>query len=304
MPNIEVNSIWNNLIGTEFKQTYYQAGSLRTRVIEAGTGEPLIFLHGTGGHAEAYARNIAAHAKHFHVYAIDMVGHGFSDKPEELDYKINDFVNHLKDFIDVIGAEKVNLSGESLGAFVSIHFTNQYPERVNRLVLNTGITGPWTEQGYRELEDMLARSQEASETLTMESVRKRLEWLMENKNDVTDELVETRHSIYSQPGVAKMMGKITQSVVSSILESRTNPKAAFADDSLLSSIENETLVFWTLNNPAQPWEVAEKAATNLVNHRFYLMEDAGHWPQWEKAEEFNQVHLEFLRFGCRNTIQK
>ena len=75
-------SIWNYLQGVEFKQTYYNTNGVSTRAIEAGQGPVLILLHGTGGHAEAYLKNIAAHARHFHIYAIDMIGHGYSDAPD------------------------------------------------------------------------------------------------------------------------------------------------------------------------------------------------------------------------------
>ena len=51
-----MTNIWNHLQGVEFKQSYYDAGGVRTRAIEAGDGPPLILLHGTGGHAEAYVK--------------------------------------------------------------------------------------------------------------------------------------------------------------------------------------------------------------------------------------------------------
>ena len=71
-------SIWNVLQGVEFKQSFYDAGGVRTRAIEAGEGPTLVLLHGTGGHAEAYVKNIEAHAMHFHVYAIDNIDQGIS----------------------------------------------------------------------------------------------------------------------------------------------------------------------------------------------------------------------------------
>ena len=77
-----MGSIWNTLQGVAFKQDFIYAGDVRTRTITAGSGPVLSFLHGTGGHAEAYLRNIEAHAKHFSVHAIDMVGHGYSDMAE------------------------------------------------------------------------------------------------------------------------------------------------------------------------------------------------------------------------------
>ena len=70
--------VWSNLSGLELSQRYVTAGGIRTRIVEAGDpGLPnLLLLHGTGGHVEAFARNLAALATDFHVVAYDMVGHG------------------------------------------------------------------------------------------------------------------------------------------------------------------------------------------------------------------------------------
>src|SRR5579875_1790465 len=125
-------TIWTDLLGHEVSQRYYDVKGVRTRVIEAGRGEPLIFLHGTGGHAEAYARNIAAHAARFRVLAVDMVGHGFSDAPD-IEYDIDAYVRHLSGLIDLLGADRVCLSGESLGAMVSTWYAITNPSRVRKL---------------------------------------------------------------------------------------------------------------------------------------------------------------------------
>ena len=53
-----VMSIWTDFQDLEFKNYFLDANGIKTRVLEAGVGEPLILLHGTGGHIEAYARNI------------------------------------------------------------------------------------------------------------------------------------------------------------------------------------------------------------------------------------------------------
>ena len=73
-----------DLYGVSYAQGYLDAAGIRTRYLHAGEGgaTPLILLHGTGGHADCYTRNLAAHGAHFDTYAIDMVGHGWSDKPE------------------------------------------------------------------------------------------------------------------------------------------------------------------------------------------------------------------------------
>src|ERR1700730_2667087 len=110
-------SIWTDLRNLPFQQTFYDAKGIRTRVIQAGGGEALIFLHGTGGHAEAFTRNIAAHAKHFRVVSMDMIGHGYTDAPD-VEYSMDLLVEHLGNTIDAMGLKTVSLCGESLGAMV------------------------------------------------------------------------------------------------------------------------------------------------------------------------------------------
>ena len=132
------NSVWSDLQGIAFDQGYVDANGIRTRYLHAGQSDKpgLIFLHGTGGHAEAYTRNLAAHARHFNTYAIDLLGHGYTDKPD-YDYEISRYIEHLLGFIDAMGMDRVSLSGESLGGWIAGAFAVAHPERVDRLVLNT-----------------------------------------------------------------------------------------------------------------------------------------------------------------------
>ena len=131
-------SIWSDLQGVEFEQRYVDAGGIRTRYLHAGRrGQPvLIFLHGTGGHAEAYVRNLAAHAERMDVYAIDLLGHGYTDKPD-YDYEVPSYVAHVRAFLDAMQIDRASLSGESLGGWVASHFAVAHPDRIDRLVLNT-----------------------------------------------------------------------------------------------------------------------------------------------------------------------
>ena len=58
-------TIWTDLADLEFKLYYVNANGIKTRVLEAGKGEPFILLHGTGGHIEAYAKNMKGLSEHF-----------------------------------------------------------------------------------------------------------------------------------------------------------------------------------------------------------------------------------------------
>ena len=286
------SSIWNELQGVALKQTFYDAGGIRTRVLEAGSGFPLFLLHGTGGHAEAYSRNIAAHAEHFHVIAYDMVGHGYTDAPD-IDYDEQAYVDHLHSLMGAMEIQAAHLSGESLGGSVAAWFALQYPERVGKLVLNTGLPlSPNTRQGIDQMKDFLARSRKATGTPTRDALAVRMKWLFLDEASLTDELLETRFRIYSQPGRAAAIRKLTERAIGGLIDPESQ-KTWYRPDQL-RELTCPTLLLWTNHNPGQPVELARQAAASIADARVVVLENSSHWPQWEEPEAFNRAHIEFL----------
>ena len=179
-------TIWTDLADLEFKLYYLDANGIKTRVLEAGNGEPLILLHGTGGHIEAYARNIKSLSEKFRVICIDMLGHGYTDKPNR-PYGIDDYSNHLLGVIQALDLSKVYLSGESLGGWVAAWFAAYHPQYVKAMVLNT----PGNVNNKPEVMAKLKESTvKAVVEANYENVKTRLEWLMYDKSQVTDELLK------------------------------------------------------------------------------------------------------------------
>ena len=286
------SSIWNELQGVALKQTFYDAGGIRTRVLEAGSGFPLFLMHGTGGHAEAYSRNIAAHAEHFHVIAYDMVGHGYTDAPD-IDYDEQAYVDHLHSLMDAMEIQAAHLSGESLGGSVAAWFALQYPERVGKLVLNTGLPlSPNTRQGIDQMKDFLARSRKATGTPTRDALAVRMRWLFLDEASLTDELLETRFRIYSQPGRAAAIRKLTERAIGGLIDPESQ-KTWYRPDQL-RELACPTLLLWTNHNPGQPVELARQAAASIPDARVVVLENSSHWPQWEEPDAFNRAHMEFL----------
>ena len=74
---------------------------------------PVLLLHGITGHAEAYVRNLAAHAEHFSVWAIDFIGHGYSTKPDH-PLEIKHYVEQVTAVLDTLGAQKAHFSDGGL----------------------------------------------------------------------------------------------------------------------------------------------------------------------------------------------
>jgi 4,5:9,10-diseco-3-hydroxy-5,9,17-trioxoandrosta-1(10),2-diene-4-oate hydrolase len=112
---------------------------LRVRVVERGDPEspPVVLIHGWGCSAYVFRRNMPALAQAgFRVIAVDLKGHGLSDKPVAADeYSIDSLVEHLRDILDVLELERPALAGHSLGGSLIYHFASRYPGRASCLGL-------------------------------------------------------------------------------------------------------------------------------------------------------------------------
>ncbi len=278
-------TIWTELFNLEFQVKFVDVKGVKTRCLEAGSGEPLIFLHGTSGYIESVYKNIKAHAEHFHVYVIDMLGHGFTDKPVGKPYTITEYANHVIDFMDTLGIDRAHFSGQSLGGWVAGWLAIEHPERVNKLVLNTsgGLFA------FPEVMETIKRTiTNAVMDPSEENVRTRLKRLILDPNQVTDEMIKVRQTVYSQPEFKEVVNQIL-----ALQEMETRKKYLFTEDAL-KKIQSPTCVIWTSHDPTGAAEGARRFEKNIPDCEFYIMDNCAHWPQYENPETFNKIHLEFL----------
>ena len=284
---VPYQSVWSDLTNTAFSQGFLDAGGIRTRYLMAGNpSKPLLLLlHGVGGHAEAYTRNLGVHAQHFWTVAIDMIGHGWTDKPD-INYQLPDYGKHALDVLKALGRDKASISGESLGGWVATWLAVHHPGCLDRLVLNTA--GGWT--AHPEVMERIKRlSNEAATNPTWQGIRTRLEFLMYDKANVPDDLIETRRAIYAQDGFAASMARIM------CLQDMDIRRANMITEAQYRSIDKPTLVVWTSHDPtATPAEGAQ-IADMIPGAKYMVMNKCGHWPQYEDAPLFNKAHLAFLQ---------
>jgi 2-hydroxy-6-oxonona-2,4-dienedioate hydrolase len=283
--------IWGELGEVEHTLRYVDVpldgSTVRTRVLQAGRGPELVLLHGTGGHLEAYARDLAGLARDFRVTAYDMVGHGWSDLPDR-PYTIDVLAAHLVGLLDVLGIERAHLSGESLGGWVVAWTAAHHPGRVDRLVLNTpGNIANKPEVMARMRDSTMAAVLDPSDA----TVRRRVAFLFHHQEMVTDELVNLRRRIYSRPGFVRA---ITNTLVLQDPEVRKD----FAwDPAWVARVAAPTLLLWTGHDPTGGLDEADLLLGWLPDARLHVIHDAGHWPQWEQVGEFLDVHRTWLLSG-------
>ena len=105
--------------------------------VEAGTGAPLILLHGNGEDGSYFKHQIPHFSKHYHTIALDTRGHGRSPRGTA-PFRIGQFAEDLKAFMDGRGIQQAILLGFSDGANIAMRFALRWPGRVRGLILNGG----------------------------------------------------------------------------------------------------------------------------------------------------------------------
>lgn len=291
-------SLWTDFLGAQIRYvdtpTY---GPIR--IAQAGHPDldTLILLHGIGGHLEAYAKNVVALSDQYHVVACDFIGHGLSAKPIEIEYSVEAYVTQVRELMDVLGIKQAHISGESMGGAITGHFAVRHPDRVKRIILNTSggirVVSEKGRQDAKQLAELTARN--VGKPPTMESVRERMQWLLYEGNWelLTDELVATRLHLYQHPQFQKSAPYVFGRLM----------KAATGGNGGTPLIELEkltcdTLLLWTRFNPIHDVEAAQAALPKVARGQLYVMQgDCGHWPQYERADEFNSVVRRFLSNG-------
>ena len=286
-----MNTIWLDLLGAEVR---YRGRDFKTRTIETGgqNADKLILIHGVGGHAEAYARNMQRLGTTHHAIAIDLLWHGLSAKPPFTPDMVPMYARQILDLLDDLGVEKAAIEGESLGGWVALWTALHHPDRVSKVILNTAAGIRWNRDKVK-IDDstgtnlLRERSLAAINDPNRETIKKRLEWLMASPDRVTEELVDLRYAIYTRPDTNASLKEVFAHSFGSPLEKR------IAEDDL-KNIKAPTLSLWSDKNPGAGEDAGERLHKLIPGSSLYCIRDAAHWPQWEKPEEHDRAVLDFL----------
>ncbi|MFC4252761.1 alpha/beta fold hydrolase [Sinimarinibacterium flocculans] len=258
----------------------------RIHYLDEGKGPVVVFLHGSGNGASGYSNfkhNYPALVEAgYRVIVPDMIGFGYSDKPDDVEYPLDFFIECMKQLLDVVGIGRYTLVGNSLGGAVALGFALAHPDHVERLVL-------MAPGGLNDLPDYLAMpgmammfglfnsGEPVTEARMKEFFRKAF---VVDPDCVTDELVRERFGIMKlqNPQVIKTM------------------KVPNMTDRL-GEIGCPALTLWGLNENMMPDSGIMKLAKGLKNGRMVLVPNCGHWVMMEHRELFNRMVLDFLRNG-------
>ena len=262
---------------------YIDVDGINTHYYEMGAGEALILLHGGGAGADSFGNwrgCLARFAVHYHVYAVDIVGFGCTDKPDPQDYSYTQQARneHIIAVIETLGLASVNLIGNSMGGSTSMGVAIERPDLVNKLVLmgSAGVRAPITD----ELKSIM------NYDYTTDGMLRIVRGLTNPDFRFDEELVNYRHDLSIQDD--------TKRAYNAVMGWIREQGGLYYEEDYISRVTQETLVVNGKLDKVVPLSSAYKLLELIENSWGYIIPGCGHWAMIEKPVEFTAATLSFL----------
>lgn len=258
--------------------------------IARGEGKPLLLIHGYGAGLWVWEKQIEILSETYKVYALDLIGHGFSDRPK-IAYTPETYVHFLKDFMDKVGTERSTLIGNSMGGGIAWAMAVFFPERVDRLILINSVPPDVLDQvrndSFRKLvaiKNIPLLPYLLIAGRNKNSVKRILQECVSDIKLITPEVLNRQHQLSMIKGSTWVLYSTFK-----------NAEGALKFKDSLSHIRQPTLLLWGDRDLIFPTSVGEHLHRMISNSKIQLIKRSGHIPMWETPEEVNQAILSFLK---------
>lgn len=263
-------------------QTIVAAG-ISTNVHIAGDGPPVLLVHGSGPGVSAWANwrlTIPELSRTFRVVAPDIVGFGFTDRPEGVSYDLRTWTAHAVGVLAALGIERAHVVGNSFGGSLALSLAIHHPERVDRLVLMGAVGVPF------EITDGLDAvwGYEPS-VAAMESL---LHLFAYDRGLIGEDLARLRYEASMRPGVQEAYAQMFPVPRQAALDAMTHA----VDD--IARISAPTLIVHGRDDRVIPLQNAFDLLRLIDDAQLHVFGRCGHWTQIEYADEFAALLTRFL----------
>lgn len=277
---------------TPFRDALFAEGTLRDVevdgyrycVADRGHGPALVLLHGLGGSIYDWRHLIGPLSEGHRVIAIDLLGAGESEIPENEDYSIVAQARRVKGLLDVLGAERASLVGNSYGGGIALRFAQDWPERVDRLVLINSICYPDRIPKYVSLAKMPC-AECVAEVLPLGKMTR---WVLRNSYRTVEKLTDAELDSY----IAELRAPNRRAAIIRIIRAVVPPETR-EFETRLKTVSAPALLLWGTADETVPVELGRRLAKDLPNARLVEL-DAGHVPNQECPQEVLRLMREFL----------
>jgi 2-hydroxymuconate-semialdehyde hydrolase len=264
-----------------------RTGGFNTNYHDVGKGKPrdcpLVMLHGSGPGVSAYAnwnKSFPLLGKTRRVIAPDMVGFGYTDRPEGIKYGMNAWVQQTIDLLDALKIKQADLVGNSFGGALALAMAVRYPDRIRKIVLMgaMGVNFPLTYGldrvwGYEP---------------SVENMKELLDIFSYNHSFINDDLAKSRYETSIQPG-------FQESFSSMFPAPRQDSVVAMAGNEVyLNTVRHPALIIHGREDRVIPIQTSLDLIRLLENAELHVFGKCGHWTQIERTEDFCQLVENFL----------
>jgi 2-hydroxy-6-oxonona-2,4-dienedioate hydrolase len=261
-------------------------GDDTTRVLEAGAGENLmVFVHGVGSHAGWWRNNLVPLADEgFHVYALDLPGHGFGPKGVNAPaHTVDSYVDFVRRFVRELPSRRLILVGHSLGGHVVAQLAAAQPFALAGLVLvaPTGIAPV----GEAARESTRKRQSDTS----LDAIRAKLRFAIHDPQLVTEEWVYEDHMINNSPGAVESLRQIAAHIGDSLDDNVVGGRLAPLTESI------PTMLVWGRDDRSVTLDSGREARRVLPAAQMAVIDATAHVPSFEAPDLFNAIVIDFLR---------
>jgi 2-hydroxymuconate-semialdehyde hydrolase len=259
------------------------ANGIQTNYHEHGQGEPVLLIHGSGPGVTGWANwrlTIPALAEKFRVIAPDIVGFGYTERPVDVQYNMETWLNHILGFMDALGIEKAHVIGNSFGGGLALAMAIRVPHRVGRLVLMGSAGLPFT------LTDGLDRVW--GYTPSIDNMRGLLDLFAFDRNRVTDDLARMRYEASIRPGIQEAFAQMFPAP-------RQNGVNGLASNEVaIKALPHTTMIVHGREDKVIPLASSYELFSMIQNAQIHVFGQCGHWTQIEHAERFNKLISDFF----------
>ena len=256
---------------------------------DCGAGaETVVMLHGSGPGASGWAnfnRNLEPLvAAGYRMILMDCPGWSKSDPIVCSGSRSDLNARALKGLLDAIGIDRAHLVGNSMGGHSAVAFALANPERVGKLVLMGGGTGgaspfaPMPTEGIKLLQGLYREP-------TIDNLKKMMNVFVYDTSELTEELFQTR--------LDNMLSR-RDHLENFVASLAANPRQFPDFGPRLAEIKAQTLIVWGSNDRFVPMDTGLRLLAGLPNAELHVFNRCGHWAQWEHADKFNRMVLDFL----------
>ena len=278
------------------QKTFVTPGGINVHYLEAGEGPPVLLVHGLATSMVTWYCNIDALVSGgYRVLALDLPGHGDSDKPKDLDYEPAGAAELIQQFLIALGLDRISLVGNSAGGLVVSLFSLAYPQQVEKLVLVApGGMGRHVTWLLRAMSVPVIG--ELFYQPRLQSPMNLARRIFFRPPPILAEVLPEMERVRNLPGTRHAAIKSIRSSVSLLGQRR---KSFILDR--LRELKRPLMTIWGEEDAIIPASQAIAVRRALPRSVTRVLPECGHWPHMEKAEQFNELLVRFLDGSLTNT---